>query len=266
MEPSKSSPRDTADCSPLSLEAVRDVPPAVMVLADRLSQLGWVRDLLVAGSLATGDYVPGVSDLDLVAVVDGPVDDARLAALAGVHQDLDGGIAAGLDLGCIYVDDGLLLDHPAVHPMWTHGKQVRRRLSGVARAELARHGFAVLGRAPQDILPPATDADVRTAARAEICGYWAWASRHPTMWLHPVIADLGLTSMARGRHALRSGTLLTKTQAIESADAPRWLIEQLRARRRGEDVTSPRLLTGWIAWRDTCRTVTAARRGEPQPE
>ena len=44
------------------------MPPAVRLLADRLDGLDWVSDLLVAGSLATGDYVPGVSDLDLVAL------------------------------------------------------------------------------------------------------------------------------------------------------------------------------------------------------
>lgn len=237
-----------------------------MVLADRLSQLDWARDLYVAGSLATGDYVPGVSDLDLVAIVTGPVDSMRLASLVELHQELDGGIAAGLDLGCVYVDEGSLLDHLALHPMWTHGYLVHRKLSGVTRAELARYGFAVLGRVPQEVLPPVTDADVRAAARAEICGYWARAAHRPSMWLNPVIADLGLTSMARGRHALRTGDLLTKTQAIEAADAPRWLIDQLRARRQGQQVTSPRLLTGWIAWRDACRTVSAARNSLPPPQ
>jgi hypothetical protein len=78
---------------------VRDVPQAVMVLADRLSQLGWVRDLFVAGSLATGDYVPEVSDLDLVAIVDGPVDSLRLESLAGLHRVLDGGILPGSTWG-----------------------------------------------------------------------------------------------------------------------------------------------------------------------
>jgi len=46
--------------------------PDVVEFGERLAELGLVRDLLVAGSLATGDYVPGVSDLDLVAVRDGP--------------------------------------------------------------------------------------------------------------------------------------------------------------------------------------------------
>src|SRR6266567_4065408 len=95
-------------------------------------------------------------------------------------------------------------------------------------------------------------------ARAELCRYWAWASRRPLMWLSPLIVDLGLTSMARGRHALETGQLLTKTQAVEQAHAPKWLREQLRTRRRGERVVSPRTRTALIAWLDARRTVAWA--------
>jgi hypothetical protein len=115
-----------------------------------------------------------------------------------------------------------------------------------------------MGRPPATVLPGMTDDDVRRAARAELCGYWAWASHRPLMWLNPVIADLGLTSMARGRHALETGQLLTKTQAVERVRAPAWLREQLRARRRGEQVVSPRARTALIAWRDARRTVAGA--------
>jgi Nucleotidyltransferase domain len=237
---------------------VTGVPPAVAELADRLAALGWVADLLVAGSLATGDYVPGVSDLDLVALTESPVGQARQEVLARLHRELDGGIAEGLDLGCMYVDAGRLADVRARHPVWTHGLLVHRVLSGVTRAELVRHGFAVMGRPPSAVLPDMTDDDVRSAARAELCGYWAWASRRPLMWLNPVIADLGLTSMARGRYALETGHLLTKTQALERVHAPAWLREQLRARRQGQHVASPRFRTALIAWRDARRTVAAA--------
>ena len=236
------------------------MPAAVNALAEELAPLPWVTDLWVAGSLATGDYVPGVSDLDLVALVDGSVDAEREAVLVDLHGSLDGGVAAGTDLGCVYVDSGRLPALDALHPTWTHGQLVRRILSGVTRAELGLHGFAVLGRPPAGVLPPVTEDDVRASARAEVCGYWAWASRRPAMWLDPVIAELGLTSMARGRHAVRHGELLTKSRAIEEAHAPAWLVEQLRARRRGEDVTSPRLRTAWVAWRDARATVRAIRR------
>jgi hypothetical protein len=236
-------------------------PEAVEELGRRLRELGWASDLWVAGSLATGDYVPGVSDLDLVAVVAGEVAPERRRAIAELHRDLDEGVAADADLGCQYVDAGRLLDREVLHPTWTHGAMVDRILSGVTRVELVRHGYAVVGRPPADVLPPVGDDEVREAARAELLGYWAWASRRPLIWLSPVMADLGLTSMARGRHALESGRLLTKSRAIERSAAPHWLVDQLRARRRGEAVTSPRIRTGWIAWRDARRTVAAARRG-----
>jgi nucleotidyltransferase-like protein len=235
-------------------------PPALTELGSRLSALGWVSDLWVAGSLATGDYVPGVSDLDLVAVVDGTISDERRSALASLHRDLDRGGAAGLDLGCAYVDASRRLDAEALHPTWTHGALVHRILSGVTRAELVRHGYALLGRDPSAVLPPMSDDDVREAARAEVTGYWAWAARRPWLWLDPVIADLGLTSMARARHTLETGQLLTKTAAVQQAAAPAWLVDQLGSRRRGQTATSPRVRTALIAWRDARRTVRRARR------
>ena len=238
---------------------MQSLPPALTVFGDRLKALGWVSDLWVAGSLATGDYIPGVSDLDLVAVVDRPITEQRTRALTGVHNDLDHGAAAGADLGCVYVEAAAIDDRDRSHPTWTHGELVRRPLSRIARAELGLHGFEVFGRAPADVLAPMTPDDVRAAARSEICGYWAMAARRPWWWLNPVIADLGLTGMARGRHALRTGQLLTKTDAINDAHAPPWLVDQLRRRRHGEAATSPRLRTAWIAWRDTWTTVRWAR-------
>jgi hypothetical protein len=235
-------------------------PVVVLELRDELVALGWVSDLLVAGSLATGDYLPGVSDLDLVACTDGPVDAGRQATLAAVHRRLDSSTGAGLDLGCVYVDTAALADADVPHPTWTHGRLVQRILSRITRAELVRHGYEVFGRAPQEILPPVSDDDIRAAAHAELTGYWAWAARRPLLWLNPVMPDLGLTSMARGRHALSHGELLTKTAAIARADAPAWLVDHLGARRRGEPVRSPRIRTAVIAWRDARRTVAQAKR------
>jgi hypothetical protein len=239
--------------------------PVLAHFGSELKTFGWVTDLLVAGSVATGDYVAGVSDLDLVAVTDGPVDGDRRAALSSLHRQLDQSVGVGLQLGCAYIGYDQRERVQVPHPTWTHGVLVHRIVSAVTRAELVRYGYAVFGRGPQALFPPMSDHDVREAARAELDGYWAWASRRPWMWLDPMIADLGLTSMARGRYALRTGDLLTKTQAVEQAAAPKWLVDQLRARRRGENVSSPRLRTGWIAWRDARRTTRTARAGITRP-
>jgi len=239
---------------------VGNSPSLVGELGHQLDQLGWVTELFVGGSLATSDYMPYVSDLDLVALTDGPVDRTRQARLTTLHRGIDHGIGSGLKLGCVYADLGRLSDLSDLHWTWTHGRSVQRILSGVARAELVRHGYAIFGRSPLACIPAMSNDDVREAARAELTGYWTWAARRPYLWLDPVTADLGLTSMARGRHTLATGELLTKTLAVEQADAPAWLIEQLRARRRGDQITSPRVRTALIAWLDARRTVALARR------
>lgn len=229
-------------------------------LAERLVALGWVADLWVAGSLATGDHVPGVSDLDLVAITDGPVDHGRRGVLAAVHRELDLGVAAGCDLGCAYVPGSALADATARHPTWTHGSMVSRSLSGITRAELALHGYAVVGRSPQEVVEAVGPDDVRRAARAELTGYWREAVRHPWWWLDPVLPDLGLTSMARARHAVSTGELLGKTAAIDEAHAPAWYVDAMRARRAGRPVASPRVRSAVIAWTDARRTVAQLAR------
>ena len=51
----------------------------------------------------------------------------------------------------------------------------------VERPIVVSGGKAALGRPPADVLPAVTDDDVRRAAREELCGYWARASRRPAM-------------------------------------------------------------------------------------
>lgn len=232
--------------------------PAVAALADRLATLSWVSGLYVAGSLATGDHVPGVSDLDLVALTDGPTDTHLISS---IHTELDAGVAAGADLGCVYVAADRLGAPEASHPTWTHGRLVHRPLTTIPRVELAVHGLTVFGEDVRTAFPPVSEGDIREAARSEVCGYWARAVRHPAWWvLEPEIAELSLTAMARGRHAADQGRLLTKTAAIEEADAPAWLRDRLRARRGGDPAPLPRLRTAWIAWNDARRTVAALGR------
>jgi hypothetical protein len=238
-----------------------DVHDVLRTLASRLQALGAVDALWVGGSLATGDYVPAVSDLDLVAVTRQALTGEALAQVTQIHEDLDAGPAYGMDLGCQYAEAGRLLDVSVSHPTWTHGEMVNRPVSLVTRAELVLHGYPVLGPPPDELLPPVTPDAVRNAARAELSGYWSYAARRPLMFRRlPVMVDLGLTAMARGRHAVAAGELLTKTAAIEQARAPEWLRDDLLARRRGETRISPAWRAGYAAWRDVRRTTSAVAR------
>ena len=188
-----------------------DVDFVLRELGRRLEACGVVDALWVGGSLATGDYVPGVSDLDLVAVTSRQLVGEALAQVVHIHEEFDAGHAKGMALGCQYADAERLLDIATEHPAWTHGELVDRSVSLVTRAELVLYGFPVLGQPPSQVLPAVTPDDVRDAALAELAGYWSYAARRPQMFLRlPVMVDLGLTAMARGRHALATGELLTE--------------------------------------------------------
>jgi hypothetical protein len=223
------------------------MPPAVESFSDRLRGLGWVSDLWVGGSLATGDYRPGVSDVDLVAIVAEELDESRLRQIREVHGDFDD------NLGCVYADVRVLADPAIPHPTWTHGELIHRPLSRLARAELRLAGFPLFGLEPSALLDP---TDVRRAVHDELRGPWLRAVGAPSSWLSPEFAELSLVTMARARHALRTGELITKTEAIRSTA----FSQKLARRRRGEPVPLPRVRIGVRAWTDACLTIARVKR------
>lgn len=234
-------------------------PSAVEEFGIRLAALGWVSDLLVGGR-----WRPVTTRLASATSIWSRSSTGRSTRLDRSHSRICT-VASTAERPRVSNSDASTSTPrrsstaKMLHPTWTHGSLVQRILSGIARAELVRDGYAVFGRSPRDVLPTMIDDDVREAARAELAGYWTWAARRPCLWLDPVIADLGLTSMAGGRFTLATDELLSKTRAVEQVDAPAWLIDQLRARRRGENLRSPRVRTALIAWRDVRRTVARVK-------
>jgi hypothetical protein len=226
----------------------------------RLADLGFVTSLHVGGSLATGDYRAGVSDLDLVAVTGDPLTDDQRARLRTIHA----ATPPAMKLGCCYVPAPLVavLDHE--HTTWTHGQMIRRPLSGLARAELGQHGYAVFGPEPTEVWPGMTTDEIRCAARQELDGYWTWASRRPWLWLATEQVDLAVTTMLRARHTVQTGELITKSAALSrpsAGPAPARLLAAVRARRDGasRDIETHLVLDAVSAWRLTRRTIAASR-------
>ena len=112
------------------------VAPVVGEFAVAVTHVVGLAALWVGGSLATGDFHPGVSDLDLVAVLDGPVEDGQARELAHVHRRLARRGRAAEKLHCAYVPRAELSEVAAAHLTWAAGRLYRRPLSGIARAEL----------------------------------------------------------------------------------------------------------------------------------
>jgi hypothetical protein len=211
----------------------------VRTFADRVGPVAGVTAFWVAGSLAAGDYHPGVSDLDLVALVRSPLHEVQQRAVADLHEDLVRTDDRAAKLHCDYPAATEVDDVAAEHLRWAHRELHRHPLSGIARAELLRFGITLHGPVPGDVLPPVGDADLEAAVRGELTGYWTDALRKPHLWLQDVYVDIGLFTLARAEATLHDGRLVTKQEALPrlaglGVDAG--LVAEMTRRRQGETV------------------------------
>lgn len=199
-----------------------------------------VMGLYVGGSLATGDYRPGVSDIDGVALVASTPAPAVRAQLVEVHRRLALEYPGGPALHCVYVSLTDVEDRRRAHWTWAFGELFRRPVSAIARAELLADPIIVTGPPPSSWLLPTSREELRDAARAELSGYWARALRKQAIWSQDVYVDLGLTVWARAEATISEGLLITKSEAIDRMAArgvPADVVDGVRRRRAGQAVT-----------------------------
>jgi hypothetical protein len=214
-----------------------DQVPMVLALAD--ASAGDLAGLYIGGSVASGDYRPGVSDIDAVALVDRAPGPSRREVLRARHRMLERNAPGGAELHCVYVP-WPAAQHPAVrHWTWAFGELFRRPLSGIGRAELLTDPVVVLGPRPSAWLPPMGPNDIRAAARAELTGYWRGAVRKRVIWAEDVYVDQGVTAVARADLTMRDGRLVTKSEALAHLPAlglPDEITDGVVRRRAGETV------------------------------
>ncbi len=207
--------------------------PVVPAFAAEVRAGAGVVAFYVGGSLALGDYQPGRSDLDLVAIIEAPLSRSEQRSLTALHQR-----TAEPKLHCAYVPRAEVDDVDRPHLAWAHQELFRRPFSGIARAELLRGGITVYGPLPADLIPPVSAAGLVRAARTELAGYWRRALRFPRRWRTDLHVDLGLTTLARADATIFEGRLLTKSEAIArlpSMGVPEALADQIAGRRRGDE-------------------------------
>jgi len=213
--------------------------PVVVLFAGAVRTVAGVRAFYVHGSLASGHYRPGISDLDLVAVVERDLDGGQRERLADLHRTIARDHPAAATLHCAYVPHPDVDDVDREHLVWAHGELYRRTLSGIARAEIHQFGITVYGPPPAEIIPPVSPAALRAAARAELTGYWSGVVQKFEPWLQDTFVDHGLTALARARETILTGRLTSKDEAIAGLGAlgvPPHLARRVRLRREGHDV------------------------------
>jgi hypothetical protein len=201
------------------------------------------------GSLAGGDYQPGRSDLDLIAVLARPCTAAEEQRLGGVHESLGSAVALASRLHCSYCAAGELDDPSRLHLTWAHKEFLRRRVTPVTRRELHDFGLVLYGEEPATLLPPVTSGQLAEFVVQDLASFWLPSLDHRERWDRDIWVDLGLLTLARATVTLRDGTLITKARALcvlTELGAPAEVVDDIRQRRYGEpDPASPR----WIARR-----------------
>jgi hypothetical protein len=212
--------------------------PVVASLAEAVS--GLVAGLYVGGSLATGDYRPGVSDIDGVAMLETTPKPAIRAELLAIHQRLAQEVEGAAALHCAYVAADKVTDVGQTHWTWAFDELFSRPLTSIARAELLGDPIIVFGPAPSSWLPPMSRAELRDGVRDELAGYWSRALRKRAIWNQDVYVDLGLTVWARADATITDGVLITKTEAITrmaERGVPADIVDGVARRRAGQQVT-----------------------------
>lgn len=230
----------------------------LLELATALEPIVAPAGVYAGGSLGTGDYAPGVSDLDLVVVLATPLTEPQLDSLTRMHRALRRRPEAA-KLHCHYIAAGQVGDLATPHPMWDGQRFRARTFTGVARAELLRSGLMIAGAPPATLIPAVSDRELRDAVRGELTGYWTKAASWKLPWWRDGYVDLGLLTLPRAHAALTSGELITKTAAIEglgSFGVPTRLVDEISQRRGGERVSTTLPHRAWRA--GTARDLVAS--------
>ncbi|MFH8286931.1 nucleotidyltransferase domain-containing protein [Streptomyces antibioticus] len=193
------------------------------------------------GSLAGGDYREGRSDLDLVAVLPGPVTPGTVWALARLHARLRGEPLAPL-LHCTYLTPDRAAGPERRHLTWAHGELFRRPVTPVTRRELHDFGRVLHGEPPHAVLPPVPDGELRAFVVRDQREFWRPHVDRPALWRQDVWVDLGLLTFARATATLRDGRLISKREALDllpGLGAPTELVEDITRRRYDDRHAAP---------------------------
>lgn len=124
------------------------------------------RSVILHGSLATGGFRPGRSDIDLLAIVDSGLSDPRMDDLEAMVRQADIGPGAGIDLHVVTAETAAtptrtppLELHVGRYDWTSFGVEVARRVAAVpdliVELSTARSdGRALYGAEPPDVIGP----------------------------------------------------------------------------------------------------------------
>jgi hypothetical protein len=189
------------------------------------------------GSLAGGDYQEGRSDLDLIAVLPGPVRLGTVRRVVALHRRLRA-LPLSAKLHCSYLTPATLGDPDRPHLTWAHGHVMRRPVTPVTRRELHDFGRVLYGGSPAGLLPAVPERQLHDFVVRDQRDYWRPAVDKGRLWRQDVWVDLGLLTFARATVTLRDGRLISKREALDelpALGAPAEVVADITRRRYDDD-------------------------------
>lgn len=212
--------------------------------------------LYLYGSLATGGFTPGRSDIDFLVVTGKPVSSAQIAGLEATHRRLWASgdpWAAKLEGAYLPIHSLRRPEHsgPSV-PSVNEGRfyQAALGIDWVIQRRVLREAEAVVeGPSLREWIDPVSDDELRSAVRALLGAWWEPMLRDPSRLGHAGYPAYAVLSMCRALRLMEGGGVVSKDEAARWAlgalpqewsalirDASRWRdgspdgsVEQVRA-------------------------------------
>ncbi len=185
------------------------------------------------GSLATGDFDPLSSDIDVVVVTAGELEAELLPALAAMHARIAGsGLAWASHLECSYWPRAALRRYEpnrARHPEMGVDKPFavrQQQPDWVIELHILRErGVVLAGPPPRALIDPISPGELKAAVCAILRGWWLDMLDEPD-WFHAHIYQaFAVLTMCRALYTLRYGAVVSKPAAAtwaRRALAARW--------------------------------------------
>jgi len=192
------------------------------------------------GSLASGDFDPITSDVDLVVVTSRELPDATVSALAAMHDAIaSGGRRWAQRLEASYIPLAALRRHDparAMHPRIGIGSPLARKPHGsswtIERYILRERGVTLVGPPPRELIDAVTTAELKGAVAGVLRDFWALQLDDAEFLRTREYQAFGVLTMCRALHTLECGAVASKPTAarwaIQTLDAP-WPAIVLRA-------------------------------------
>ena len=209
---------------PLRVDVARTVDRFLGLLASEGGPR--LRGLYLVGSVALGDFRPGRSDIDFVALLDAPASAEATDALARIHTTL--AQAGGLPFDGVYLPIDALRRAPeagAVVPFSVEGRlrtgEPCREVNPVLWRCLARSSRPILGATPAALGIADDDAPLHAHALANLDAYWrpwivqceaALAAKAPDAESDAKTLEWGVLGVSRILCTLATGRIVSKRE------------------------------------------------------